>query len=83
MSIEECKLVSTGQHVMQYSCEFVTYKDDWDNIKKEFNITDEELKEKIGQCLQMWAWADILDDVRAAIKYDEEVALQERIVNEE
>jgi len=66
------KVVSTGQLLVKYPCEFFTYKNQWDETKEKLNITDEELREKIEQCLQMWAWADILEDVRADMEELEE-----------
>ncbi len=66
------KVVSTGQLLIKYPCEFFTYKSEWDKIRKELNLTDEELREKIEQCLQVWAWADILQAVRADMEEDEE-----------
>lgn len=71
--IEVYEMPDTGRLLVKYPCEFFTYKNEWDKIKEELNLTDEELREKISQCLQVWAWADILEDVRAAVEYDRTV----------
>jgi len=64
--------LESGKRVMKYSYDFLTYKDGWDKIKEDLCLTDEELRIRIGQELQMWAWADILPEVRAAVEYERE-----------
>lgn len=71
MMLGEWELES-GKRVMKYSYDFLTYKDGWDKIKEDFCLTDEELRICIGQALQMWAWTDILPEVRAAVEYERE-----------
>ncbi len=60
--------LESGRLVIKYKCEFFTYKTHWDEFKEEFDLTDEELRKLISQCLQINAWADILDDVRAGLE---------------
>lgn len=50
----------------------VTYKKDWEKAKKEFDCTDEELREAIENELQIVAWSDIfwsnMFDIEAQLK---------------
>jgi hypothetical protein len=42
--------------------ELFTYKHIWDETKKKYNLTDEELRNEIEESLQMWAWSDIITE---------------------
>lgn len=70
--------LENGKRVMKYSCEFLTYKTEWDNIKEELGLSDEELRIAIGQELQLNAWGDVLPGVREFILSDRELAEKEK-----
>ena len=40
-----------------------TYIEDWNDYKKENNLTDKELHDMVERALQLVAWADILDQL--------------------
>jgi len=57
---------------VKHKYEFYTYKDEWDKVKEELDLTDEELRKEVSISLQMWVWADILDDVRNMVLIERE-----------
>lgn len=67
----EYEIEATGQRVVKNKYEFFTYKEDWDKAKEDLGLTDEELREKVESCLQVWAWADILRDVRDMVEHED------------
>ena len=49
---------------VKHNYELYTYQDEWDRVKAKLGMTEEELRDEVEACLQMWAWADILSDAR-------------------
>jgi hypothetical protein len=43
--------------------EFFTYKDKWEEAKTKLKLTDDQLRDKLEQELQLWAWSDAITDI--------------------
>lgn len=50
--------------------ELWTYDEVWNKIKKKLKLTDEELRKQVELALQMWAWADITDDIEQQLEFE-------------
>jgi hypothetical protein len=56
--------------VVEHTFSFYTYKDSWERVKKRLCATDEQLESMMGDELQMYAWSDILDNIKENIFVD-------------
>ena len=52
------------KETVKHNYELYTYQDDWDRVKDKLGMTEEELRDEVEACLQMWAWGDVLSDVK-------------------
>jgi len=50
------------------SYDLLTYKLVWERMKKQYNLSDAELRKEVQDGLQMWAWSDIMEGVEAHLK---------------
>ena len=55
-----------------HNYQLFTNKSNWELVKTKFNLTDEELQDRVESELQMSAWEDVLDRVTETLEEEGE-----------
>jgi len=50
------------EKLVKHNFELLSYEYQWENFKKEFNLTEEQVIEQIRIELQLMAWGDIITE---------------------